>query len=142
MKGLLLDTHAFLWHVMGLQGAFGVAAKHEIATADADRRLYIAAITLWEIAMLADRQRIRIPRPTARWLQDAVRQTGVHVIPLDTEVAGTSGSLDMHGDPADRLIVASALVHRHTLCTQDEKILAFASLHPELDTLPLRGTPE
>lgn len=142
MKGLLLDTHAFLWHVMGLPGAFGVGAKREIAAADADRRLHIAAITLWEIAMLADRQRIQIPLPATRWLEDALRLTGVHVIPLDTHVAGTSGSLAMHGDPADRLIVASALVYNHILCTQDEKILAYAALHPELHVLPLRGTPE
>lgn len=127
---------------MGISAGFSEGVRSIIAKADTERQLHIAAISLWEIAMLADRRRIQIALPVSHWLEDALTRTGIHLIPLDPFVAGTSGSLTMHGDPADRLIVATALTHGHTLCTQDDKILAYAALHPELKILPLRSAPE
>jgi PIN domain nuclease of toxin-antitoxin system len=77
--------------------------------AHAERReLAIAAITLWETQMLHAKRRVKLPLPLATWLQEAAVTT--QVIPLDVDVVVALDGLPVsfHGDPADRIIVASA----------------------------------
>ena len=142
MKGIVLDTHAFVWAADGEIHRFHPDVRKQLEAAMLEDRLYLAAISLWEVAMLIGKQRIGIGMPAEDWLDKALRISGAQVIALDTATAGLSGRLPLHGDPADRLIVATAITHGHTLCTQDEKILAYAVDHPELRVLHLRGTGE
>lgn len=74
--------------------------------------------------MLHAKRRIELPLPFAEWLRRAAAPSIVRVMPLDAEVVIALNSLPdrFHGDPADRLIVATARVHRLSLATHDERI--------------------
>lgn len=79
----------------------------------------IAAIVLWELAKLTQLGRIDIDLDDPE--VDAVL-AGLHVWPLDLEVAKASTGLDFNGDPADELIAATSLVHGVPLLTRDKQI--------------------
>jgi len=79
----------------------------------------VAAIVLWELAKLAQRGRIDVDLDDPE--VDAAL-AGLHVWPLDLEVAKTSTRLDFAGDPADELIAATSIVHGVPLLTRDQQI--------------------
>jgi len=86
--------------------------------------LGIAAISLWEIAMLVQFRRISIPDSSLReWFRVALPSPKLRLLPLSAEIASRSGTLEMHGDPADRLIAATALEYGCQLATVDDKLI-------------------
>jgi PIN domain nuclease of toxin-antitoxin system len=86
--------------------------------------LGIAAISLWEIAMLVQYRRVSIPDLSLReWFHLTLPTPKLRLLPLTPEIASRSGTLDMHGDPADRLIAATALEHGCRLATVDDKLI-------------------
>jgi PIN domain nuclease of toxin-antitoxin system len=83
----------------------------------------VAAISCWEIAMLAARGRIDLDRDPVAWMDDSLREEHIELLPLTPAVAVASAQLEgFHGDPADRLIVATALTHGAVLATKDEAL--------------------
>jgi PIN domain nuclease of toxin-antitoxin system len=124
---LLLDTHAWVWTALGETARFSGKTMTRIDEAAQGGHLLLAAISLWEVAMLQSKGRLRLSPSCSEWLKQAVRITGVRVVPLDIDVAAISCDLPgFHGDPADRQIVASVIHHNATLLTEDEDVLAFA----------------
>jgi PIN domain nuclease of toxin-antitoxin system len=116
---IVLDTHAWLWLVSDPE-QLGSAGRRAIAR---DRSRGIAAITCWEVAMLVARGRIELDRDPVTWMDDALAAEDVELLPLTPAVAVASTQLgSFHGDPADRLIVATALTHGAVLITKDERI--------------------
>lgn len=117
---IVLDTHAWLWWAAGSE-KLGDAARTAIEGED---RVGIAAISCWEVAMLVARGRLTLDRPTLTWLRQALSLPHVELIELSPDIAVSAASLDgkLHGDPADRLIVATAQRHGAALVTRDEKI--------------------
>lgn len=127
MRGILLDTHVWIWLMEGSvelnskqQQTINEAARHNVVA--------IAAISVWESAMLVQKGRIKLEKPLLAWVQEALALPGVELKPLTPEIAVESSQLPdrFHGDPADRLIVATARVHQLTLLTHDQKILDYA----------------
>jgi PIN domain nuclease of toxin-antitoxin system len=90
--------------------------------------LGVSAISLWEIAMLADKGRITLSMPLLPWLRDTLSAPKMTLLPITPEIAARSGSLVMHGDPADRLITATALEYDCVLATVDTNLLALPVL--------------
>ena len=128
---MLLDTQATLWHRLG-DPQLGPQTRETIEQAWFSNQLAISAITFWETAMLRDRGRIRFPDDVHRWRRILLGQ-GYIEIPVNGEIAARAGLIpDMHGDPADRIIVATAL-EGHQLITSDRKILAWPGQLPRLD---------
>lgn len=127
-RPLLLDTHIWLWLVLGA-GRLSAMARSKIVDAASFGNLRIAAITAWEIALLAARNRVALGKPTLRWIEEAVAGSFVIVEPLSTAVAVESWELPdrFHQDPADRIIVATARVTGAVLMTQDRRILDYAA---------------
>jgi PIN domain nuclease of toxin-antitoxin system len=84
----------------------------------------IPAISCWEIAMLVDKARIRMSMDVQVWLNLALQYQNVQLLPLTPEIAVRSTRLPQgfHGDPADRLIVATSLVCKAHLVSKDDKI--------------------
>ena len=84
----------------------------------------ISAISLWEAQMLVSRKRLILSEPFAPWIQRMAASDVVTVLPLDIEVVVSLHALPatFHGDPADRLIVATARTHALVLATKDRKI--------------------
>ena len=121
---ILLDTQAIVW----LEAAdlrLGARARGVIDRALSDGELAIAAISFCEIAWLVRAGRVTLPLSTAGW-RISLLAAGLSEIPLDGEIAIAAVALaDFHKDPADRLIVATALDEGARLVTTDAKILAW-----------------
>ena len=92
--------------------------------------MWVSAITPWEIGMLVAKGRLVLDRDVMDWLQAALALPGIRVAPLEPAVAVASTRLpdDLHGDPADRLIVATARHLGATLITADAALLAYGRL--------------
>ena len=125
---LLLDTHVWLWLVAGSPD-LSTEARHRIEGAAAAGTLRIAAISLWEIALLASHGRIVLGKSIGLWLEEALADPGPAIDSLTPQVAIESYALPeaFHRDPADRLIVATARVASATLMTRDRRILDYAA---------------
>jgi len=125
---LLLDTHVWLWLVAGSPDLSG-DARDMIKGALGAGSLRIAAISLWEIALLASRGRIVLGKSIGLWLDEALADPGPAIDPLSPRVAIEASSLPdtFHRDAADRLIVATARVANATLMTRDRRILDYAA---------------
>ena len=91
--------------------------------------LRLAAISLWETAMLVSKGRLRLTLPVQDWISRGLQMPGLQLVPLGPELAVDSCFLpgDFHGDPADRLIVATARHLGATLLTFDQAILDYGA---------------
>jgi PIN domain nuclease of toxin-antitoxin system len=124
---LLLDTHVWIWFMLA-NAELAANGRNLINSAAATGRLRIAAISLWETALLASRGRVVLGQPLGQWITGAVSAPGLSIEPLLPQVAIEASSLPdpFHRDPADRLIVATARVANATLMTRDRRILDYA----------------
>lgn len=119
---LLLDTHALIWLVEG-DRALGRRTARLAERSLAQDELGVASISFWEIGMLAARDRIALDMPVAEW-RLRVLGLGIHELPLTGDAALAAAILPgFHPDPADRLIVATALSSSAGLATADDRIL-------------------
>jgi len=119
----LLDTHVWLWWLLG---SSRLPAKERAAL---DRlgshgALRLAAVSLWEAQMLHAKGRLVLDRAFDVWIREAAAAGVVEIVPPDVEVVIALADLPAtsHGDPADRLIVATARVHRLPRATHDRAI--------------------
>lgn len=118
---ILLDTHILLWLRIG-DTRLGPLARREIDHAWQSGELAVSSISFWEIAMLKSKNRIDFPESLQLWRRVQLEQ-GMVEIPIDGRIGLRAADLrDFHPDPADRLIVATAL-DGHRLITADERIL-------------------
>jgi PIN domain nuclease of toxin-antitoxin system len=115
---IVLDTHAWFWLVASPDRL----SERAVMAIDAADQIGVSAISCWEIAMLAEKKRIEMDRPTRQWLDDALASTGTVLLTLDPAVAALAARLPLHGDPADRLIVATAITASAELLTKDQQI--------------------
>ena len=100
----------------------GSLASREIERAWQSDELAVSAISFWEVAMLVDKGRIKLANDVRAWRHEHL-EAGVVEIPVDGEIGIRAvGLADFHADPADRLIVATALAG-HRLVTSDRRIL-------------------
>jgi PIN domain nuclease of toxin-antitoxin system len=119
---ILLDTHAWLWWA-GDHAKLPPRLRRRLS---AERALAISAMSCWEAAMLIQRGRLELAPDARAGIRDACAIPNLRVIPVTESVAIEAGLLaDFHGDPADRIIVATALELRTPLATRDERIRAW-----------------
>jgi PIN domain nuclease of toxin-antitoxin system len=120
---LLLDTHFWIWWLTPVSPLRSAERNALDAAAEAGS-VYLAAISLWEAQLLHSEQRLRLPLPFSDWLTRATESRVLTVLPLDRDVVIAVDSLPtrFHGDPADRLIVATARTHGMPLATRDRAI--------------------
>ena len=125
---ILLDTHVLVWAVEGDRrlGANAAAAIEEARRSD---RIGVSAITPWEIALLAQRGRLRLALDVGAWIDAALGVQGVEVLPIEPAIAVASVRLpgEFHADPADRFIVATARHWNAPLATADGAIARYAA---------------
>ena len=120
---VLIDTHILI-HWFADQARLSAHQRESLRQADADDPLLLSEISLWEVATLQELGRIRLDRPLREWLERATAPPLVRRVGISPAVASQVAALpdSFHRDPADRIIVASALVHGARLITSDRRI--------------------
>ena len=120
---ILLDTHVLVW-LDEANPRLGAGATEQINIAFQAGNAMVSAISFWEVSMLVRKGRIRLDMDLAVWRNDFMEQ-GLIELPVTGEIGIMAAALEQfHGDPADRLIAATALQHSLTLITADEKLLS------------------
>jgi PIN domain nuclease of toxin-antitoxin system len=129
---ILLDTHVLVW--LDEQGSrLGKSALQRIDEELGAGKLAVSAISFWEISMLIKKGRLEMRLELDVWRRELL-ENGLNEIALDGAIAIRAGSLkEFHGDPADRLIVATALQTSSILMTADKKILSWKDLSLKFD---------
>ena len=118
---ILIDTHVLVWQEQGEQ-RMGPQTRETFERALREDDLALSAISFWEVGMRVQKGQLDFSLDLGLWRRDLLRQ-GLVEIPVDGEIAARASLLPhMHGDPADRIIVATAL-EGHTLMTGDGPIL-------------------
>ncbi|MGB0126623.1 MAG: type II toxin-antitoxin system VapC family toxin [Rhodocyclaceae bacterium] len=126
---ILIDTHVLVWWLTGAPG-LSTAAQRAIAENSGAGEIVVSAISLLEIATAVRRGRLQFSVPLEQWLADMRSLPELRVEPVSAEIAALAGSLPdpMHGDPADRLIAATASVLGIPLVTGDEKLREYREI--------------
>ncbi len=126
-KGLLLDTHIWLWFALSDQ-RLAAPAREAIEQAITVGSLRISIMSVWETSMLETTGRICLGNPVNEWMEMALALPGLTCLPLEVPHILDAHRLpgSFHKDPADRLLVATARHHDLTLITEDRKILDYA----------------
>ncbi len=118
---IVIDTHIAVWMTTGT--AFGKRSTALVKRALAEENLAVSAISFWEIAMLLAKGRLRALK-SATEQRGKVLAAGIRELPLSGELCILAGELEnLHADPADRLIAATAIALDATLVTADERLL-------------------
>ncbi|MYA34814.1 MAG: type II toxin-antitoxin system VapC family toxin [Gemmatimonadales bacterium] len=120
----LLDTHVLIWWLNDVS-RLSPRQRRVVSSAHAESPLLVSDISLWEVAMLQDLGRIQLAIPLREWLEKAVapplvRRQGISPA-IATELSALPASF--HGDPADRILVATARVLGAKLLTHDRRIV-------------------
>jgi PIN domain nuclease of toxin-antitoxin system len=122
---IVLDTHVWLWSVDAPQ-RLSTPARRAIERAD---RIGVPTMSVMELAGLVQRGRLELDVPVRAWVRDALARDRVEPLQLTTEVALDAAQLSFEGDPADRIIYATARAADAQLVTRDARLRAF---DPEL----------
>lgn len=123
---ILLDTHALVWLSEG-NDKLGGRSLSLINKALKSKELFVSSISFWEVAMLVEKKRLKMSLSVELWRKELL-DNGLQEISLNGKIAIQSAILpNFHGDPADRMIVATAINTSLILCTADEKILDWQS---------------
>jgi PIN domain nuclease of toxin-antitoxin system len=129
---LLLDTHAWVWMLNGDMSRVSRAAARLIERVNAASMLFVCDISFWEVALKAVKGQLTLAVDAAVWLDRASHAPGIRYVPLDRNVLVQSTRLrgKPHGDPVDRMLLATAQIHGMPLVTVDAEIIAYAASEP------------
>jgi PIN domain nuclease of toxin-antitoxin system len=120
---IVLDTHALVWWAVG-DRRLSPRARRAIRSAAEAGSVFISAISVMEIATAVRRGRLVLSVAFEQWLADLRALPELQIEPVTAEIAALAGSFDgaMHGDPADRIIAATARVLGAKLVSADERL--------------------
>jgi PIN domain nuclease of toxin-antitoxin system len=119
---IVLDTHVLAW-ADNDERKLGRKARALIDRLWLSGRVAVCAMTFWEIALLQSRGRLRLPVGVSEW-RERLLAAGLLELPVDGAIAARSVELGgLPDDPADRLIIATALAQGATLLTADDRLL-------------------
>ncbi|WP_017294880.1 type II toxin-antitoxin system VapC family toxin [Geminocystis herdmanii] len=117
---LLLDTHIWLWYLLGDSRLSNNVIE---ALEDETNKLYLSPVTIWEALLLGEKQRVILKPTPEQWIRDSLQELNVMEAPLSIDIAILSRKLDLvHQDPADRFIAATAVYYDLILVTVDQNL--------------------
>jgi len=130
-SALLLDTHIALWLDSGDERLAPATRDLINGCWQTGGSIGLSAVSVWEIALLVDTGRIELDLPVEAWLARFAARPGIEPVPLGHVAAARAYRLQdlEHRDPADRLLIATAIELSWPLVTYDERILRFADAH-------------
>ncbi len=130
---ILLDTHIWIWHLADRRSLSGEAREtiDRIVHKNRPRSILVSAISVWELYMLIKKNRLVLTVPPASFITNTRRDPVMGIVPVDDTIARRSAELpDLHADPADRMILATAQELGLTIISRDARF-------PEYDVAPV-----
>lgn len=126
---IVLDTASWIWLASDPR-RLSARARDRIEAADL---ALVSAISVWEVSMLVARRRIELDREVEDWVALALALPKLELASLDPAIAIRSTRLpgEFHADPADRIIVATAIERSATLITPDQRMRAYPHVRAE-----------
>ena len=123
---IVLDTHAWVWFVSNPE-LLSKPARKAVDDAMERKEIFISCISAWEVALLAAKKRLKLTLEVPEWIAKSERLPFFHFLPVDNSVAVKSVNLPqpLHSDPADRIIIATAITIAAPVVTKDEKLLNY-----------------
>ncbi|MGR3175616.1 MAG: type II toxin-antitoxin system VapC family toxin [Candidatus Scalindua sp.] len=124
---ILLDTHVWLWLLNGEEKLISSQCLSYIEDSVKYSNIRVSAISVWEVGMLESKGKIIFPIGCLEWVNKALNAPGISLVPITPEMAIESSRLPgkFHGDPADRIIVATARILGATLMSHDKQIIMY-----------------
>lgn len=127
---IVFDTHIWINWILGGEDALTPAITDAMQQ---ENRLAVSAISCFEVTMLVARGRLELPLPTDEWLIEALGESGVEALPVTCAIANRAVMLpEIHRDPADRIIIATALTHGAKLASMDAVFTGYQEIKPLL----------
>lgn len=120
---IVLDTHAWVWWAVSSP----TLSKKAATAIRSARTVYVSAVSCWEVAMLVAKGRLVFDRDVEVWMELALRLPGIQLAHLSPRIAVRSARLEegFLGDPADSIIVATALEYGCSIVSKDERIHSY-----------------
>jgi PIN domain nuclease of toxin-antitoxin system len=120
---IVLDTHAWVWFVSNPE-MLSKTARKSIDAVIGENDIFISSISAWEIALLAANNRLNLTLDVADWITKSESLPFFHFVPVDNAIAVKSVNLPLplHNDPADRIIIATAISLGASLISKDSRI--------------------
>ncbi|MBI2029156.1 type II toxin-antitoxin system VapC family toxin [Candidatus Gottesmanbacteria bacterium] len=127
---ILLDTHVLIWYVNSPDKLSEKSSKKINLEIKNKNDILISSITVWEIYMLVKKGRLKLSLDVDTWIEKVEKLSFLQFVPVNNKIAAKSVILpgSFHKDPADRIIVSTALQNGATLITSDRRILKYSPL--------------
>lgn len=124
---IVLDTHALVWFISNPE-KLSANAKKIIDQEIKKQEILVSSISVWEIYMLIKKERIKLTMDPDIWIEKIESLPFIRFVSVDNRIASKSVNLPepLHDDPADRIIIATALEFGATLITKDKRILRYS----------------
>ena len=123
---IVLDTHTWIWYVSNPE-LLSKRAKRAVNSALTIKEIFISSISVWEVALLVASKRLQLTMHVSDWIAKSEAFPFFKFVPVDNAIALKSVNLpeSLHKDPADRIIIATAMVMGAPVVSKDEKILNY-----------------
>jgi PIN domain nuclease of toxin-antitoxin system len=123
---IVLDTHAWIWFASNPENLSKKAQK-AVEAAREEKGVLISSISVWEIALLVAKKRLKLTLDVTDWVAKSEILPFIQFIPVTNSISIKAVNLpgSLHSDPADRIIIATALSVGAVLVTKDKKISSY-----------------
>ncbi len=124
---IVLDTHAWIWFISNPRN-LSKRAEKAVNQALMDKGVLVSSISAWELALLVKKERIELTLEVTDWIAKSEALPFIQFVPVTNSIAVKSVNLPqpLHSDPADRIIVATALSADAPLITKDKRLLGYS----------------
>jgi PIN domain nuclease of toxin-antitoxin system len=128
MAGFLLDTHIWFWAMKGDKHNMAEEFHRNIERWQQEDKAFVSAASVWEIAMMVARERVDLRMSVEHWVDMSTEDGGLIILPLSNRTLIESTRLpgEMHRDPFDRMLVATAREYDLSLVTKDEPLFNYS----------------
>jgi len=119
---IVLDTHAWIWFTSKPEN-LSKKAKKAVEAAVKEKNMLVSSISAWEVALLVKKERLKLSMDVTDWIAKSENLPFIQFIPVSNSIAVKSVNLPqpLHSDPADRIIIATALSTGASIVTKDKK---------------------
>jgi PIN domain nuclease of toxin-antitoxin system len=126
---IVLDTHAWIWFISNPEN-LSKRAEKTVKAAVKERGILISSISAWELALLVREKRLKLTIEVSDWIAKSESLPFIQFVPVTNSIAVKSVNLPLplHPDPADRIIIATALSMGAPLVTKDKKLLEYSAI--------------